>query len=447
MSVLDDGVLAGFTMHYSSLSESYDMNLVKFSEISAEEWNSKTTITLACDKLSGDIEQLVLDVNKSGGDCIIDVIEFNGDTNSDEDAKREFYTALASDSNVDIIALSNNGYSAMQDFGKMGLLTDLSPLMENSSVISKSDIFENVIELCTVNDKLVALPREAYLYTWIAPSSEVGTESGWSVEDALELIKSKPEGTQLVDWKTRSELLSECVSLNYSRFVNKNTGSCDFDNEDFKQLLELTALFPEEVVYGQEAGGTTDRYESLAKGQLLCSQICVNNVGDLQVYRTVFGEAATLVGFPTAEGNGSLLNFGTLVGITKNAEDPSTCFELLAPFFKTKEYKAGPSSVKPMPIRKDSFKNLMDSWAKSAGQDYYINENMGSIEIAPASQEDLDLIMNTFAGAAGVQNSVPADVMNIIQEEAASFYSGEKTADEVTPLIQSRVSIYLSETK
>ena len=34
---------------------------------------------------------------------------------------------------------------------------------------------------------------------------------------------------------------------------------------------------------------------------------------------------------------------------------------------------------------------------------------------------------------------------NIISEEAGAYYSGEKTLDEVTRIIQSRVSLYLSE--
>ena len=451
LGVLEDGTLAGFTKNWSSLSDCYEANLVRFSEVSAEEWNSKTTITLACDRLAGDVEQLVLNVNKNGGDYNIDVIEYSGSLSSDDESKKEFYTALASDPNVDIIALSEDGYSTMRDFGKMGLLTDLSPLMENSDVIKKSDVFENVIDLCTVNDKLVALPREAYLYTWVAPSWMVGTEPGWSVSDALELIKSKPEGTMLIDSKTRAEMLSDCLCLNYSRYMDINNGTCDFDNDDFKQLLTLTSLLPEETAFSEELSGGADRWESLAKGKILCSQTSINGTDELQVYKTVFGESATLIGFPAAEGNGSLLKFGTLVGITKNAEDASACFDLLSPFFKGKEYKPGPSKVIPMPIRKDSFDSLCESWRKSTGdkkrQGYYLNEAMGSVEIEGATQTDLDTVKNIFAGATGAYDSLPADVMNIIQEEAASFYSGEKTIDEITPLIQSRVSIYLSETK
>ena len=38
-------------------------------------------------------------------------------------------------------------------------------------------------------------------------------------------------------------------------------------------------------------------------------------------------------------------------------------------------------------------------------------------------------------------------IVNIIEEEAGAYYAGQKTAEEVADIIQSRVSIYLSETR
>lgn len=36
-------------------------------------------------------------------------------------------------------------------------------------------------------------------------------------------------------------------------------------------------------------------------------------------------------------------------------------------------------------------------------------------------------------------------IMAIITEEAEAFFKGQKTVDEVTPIIQSRVYVYVSE--
>ena len=39
------------------------------------------------------------------------------------------------------------------------------------------------------------------------------------------------------------------------------------------------------------------------------------------------------------------------------------------------------------------------------------------------------------------------DITNIINEEAAAYFSGQKSAEDVAKIIQSRMQVYLSETK
>lgn len=44
-----------------------------------------------------------------------------------------------------------------------------------------------------------------------------------------------------------------------------------------------------------------------------------------------------------------------------------------------------------------------------------------------------------------ISTNVDSDLLNIVLEEAAAFFAGDKTEDEVADLIQNRVSIYLGE--
>ena len=48
-----------------------------------------------------------------------------------------------------------------------------------------------------------------------------------------------------------------------------------------------------------------------------------------------------------------------------------------------------------------------------------------------------------------VKEISPVDnkILDIISEEVGAFYAGQKSADEVANIIQSRVSLYLSESK
>ena len=61
------------------------------------------------------------------------------------------------------------------------------------------------------------------------------------------------------------------------------------------------------------------------------------------------------------------------------------------------------------------------------------------------TQEQADSFKDYVNGATVVGN-YDSDIMEIVTEEAAAYFAGDKTADEVAKLIQNRVSIYLGET-
>ena len=68
------------------------------------------------------------------------------------------------------------------------------------------------------------------------------------------------------------------------------------------------------------------------------------------------------------------------------------------------------------------------------------------VEIQPATQEQVDEVKDLIANITAVDGAVSNDIMNIINEEAAGYFSGQKTAEQVAETIQSRVWVYLSET-
>ena len=83
------------------------------------------------------------------------------------------------------------------------------------------------------------------------------------------------------------------------------------------------------------------------------------------------------------------------------------------------------------------------------------NENGGGgwswgefdIEIQPATQADVDQVKDLVYNTTAVAGAVSDDITNIITEEAAAYFSGQKSAEDVAGIIQSRMQVYLSETK
>ena len=446
MGTLEDGTLVGFVNSYSYIEGKSKPDLVKFIEVTEAEFDDREVITIGCTMFYGELEELALEVNRKSSDYMVEVVELTSG-NSEmtyEESQNQFYTALASNTDIDMVFFSSDGMSHMLNFAKKGLLTDLTPLMEASGVVKKSDIFDNVVDACSMNGELYGLPTGMYVQTLIGKQSYVGSEAHWTVDEALELMKSKPEGTKFICDYTRDRLLTDLLELNYKKFVDLENGTCDFDNKGFKDILTLSNLCPEEMEY-TESGDIPDSWEELNSGKAACDVIYPTTGDILQVFRTIFNEDATFVGFPCAEGNGTTLQFPNVITITKNAKNPQACFDIVAPLFKVKEYKSNDGIMSTMPVRKDTFTNFTESWKMEPeiDTDYVLG---GELKVTPTSQEDIDAVRACVEGASGVVGSMPTEIKNIIFEEAKGFYSGEKTLDEVAPVIQSRVSMFLSET-
>ena len=445
-----EGTLVAYLNYYSNLTGDNVTELVKFNEVSKAEWGDKKILKLACDYLSPDLQELVIEANRKNADYMIDVVEYvqeDIDYENIDKAYEQYYTELAADDTIDMVVFNYSAYNSVYNFASKGLLTDLTPYMEANGTITKADIFDSVVSACTVDDRLVVLPTNCSVFTAMAKSSEVGANSGWSVSDAMKLMADKPEGTRLFEFTTREDALNTTMSLNYRKFIDIENGKCDLDNEEFRQILEYAGMYDEEIDFESYYANNIDEYEELGNGSVICTRLYLNNYDSIQANKAVFNDEVTLIGFPTTAGSGALLSFDSTIGITENCDDPQACFDMIAPLYRVKTYD-GMDSVYELSIRKDSFDNLAKAWKNpdNAGSTWYLGDSIGDVNIGPATDEEIEMVRSSIENASGVQNSVSSDIMAIIKEEASAYYSGEKKVEEVTPIIQSRVKMYLSET-
>ncbi len=67
-------------------------------------------------------------------------------------------------------------------------------------------------------------------------------------------------------------------------------------------------------------------------------------------------------------------------------------------------------------------------------------------EVKAATQEQIDAIRQLIDNAEPLA-SYNTQILSFINEEAAAYFSGQKSAKDVADVIQNRVSIYLSENR
>lgn len=68
------------------------------------------------------------------------------------------------------------------------------------------------------------------------------------------------------------------------------------------------------------------------------------------------------------------------------------------------------------------------------------------VEIKPASQEQVDMYTDLVNSTKKVQD-YDESLMEIVQEEAKTYFAGEKSLDETVKIIQNRIETYVNENK
>lgn len=446
--MLSDGNLAVLTQSYNYNSEESLCEIAVIKEIDASEAAKVTNLTLACISMDDDLEAKMIEYNKKHEDYHINVKEFyNSDSEVDyEDAMNSYVTAIASDPDIDIVVLNTmNTYSDVMNYAAKGLLIDLSEFLDSDAEINKDDFISSIVSAFEYDGKLVALPTGFGLQTVVGKASDVGEEPGWTLDEMKALLASKPEGTQLFYGRTRDWALEMCLNLGYRDFIDRENATCNFDTQEFADVLEFANMFPEEFEWKEDEDETV----LMNTGKVLLSEYYLSDFNQIQMYTEIFGDKLTYIGYPTTEGNGAMLSFSNAYGITKNCKEKEAAWELMREFFLPKDVNSEDDYYGyGFSIRKDDFDKFCENAMK---EDEFGGGSWGwgsfEVELKPATQEQVDEVKDLVNNTTAVSGSVSTDIMNIIKEEAAAYFSGQKSAEDVAGIIQSRMQVYLSETK
>ena len=109
-----------------------------------------------------------------------------------------------------------------------------------------------------------------------------------------------------------------------------------------------------------------------------------------------------------------------------------------------------------LPVLRSSFENSVKA---AMEKPYYLDENGNKVEyddtyyingeeiiLPPLTQEQVDQIVS-FVESVDKLAYYNEAVINIINEEAGAYFSGQKSAKDVAGIIQSRVQVYVNENR
>ncbi len=444
---------------YSEYDEESYINVVGgglFTKVNPADIPDKTVLVLGGSYIPSDMRKRVVEYNKASSTHRI-VLRDYSQYNSYDDymaGYNQMNNDIISGKMPDILIVDSYGMS-LENYISKGLLADIDALIAKDEELSGTEFVQNVFEACRVDGKLYEIIPSFNVRTYIGKTSIVGDRSGWTLDEAKQLLASMPEGTSLFGDMTRESFFSTVMQMRGSDFIDVSTGKCNFNSDEFIALMEFAKTLPEQMEEDYYEGDWYTAYESQYRENRTILSGCYISSMENMVYSIngSFGEDVTYVGFPNEGGQGSVIATNTSYAIAAGSADLDAVWEFMR-YYLTDEYQN--TLEWQLPVNRKRFDELAEKATKKPTYEdengvevednytYWINDE--ELILDPLTAEQLDRL-KSFVSSVTKRAYYNEDVMNIISEEMDAFYQGQKSAKDVAGIIQSRAQLFVNENR
>jgi hypothetical protein len=256
-------------------------------------------------------------------------------------------------------------------------------------------------------------------------------------------------------------MFSRLATLSFNEFIDYSTGSCDFENDNFKKILELSNT-QKSVDYQYDSEVSLP--ELLQTDQVLLNEVYISDMYSYIMYTKMFEEDAVLVGYPTGNGSkGVILECYNPYAIVATSKNKDVAWKFMESLYQyTPNENQGYYQFSALKAEmEDMYKEAMEKqysmdWMTG---EYEKDENGELIEIPKtswgydnwevdiyaATQEEVDTVKELIEMASPSNNYMDEKISEIILEEVEPYFLGKKSVEETMDVIQRRVDLYLGE--
>ena len=234
-------------------------------------------------------------------------------------------------------------------------------------------------------------------------------------------------------------------------FIDANSGKVQFDSPEFINLLEIVKAYS---VPDEEPNAVSSvPIDFNSQSAFLSGEYCFYEIpGDTpwlySACDNICGSSgATFTGYPSITGSGPLGNLAYSIGIVDNGKGADGCWAFLKSML-TEENQRNLTAT----ISGDSFRlnpilsSLLDEYIETStnGIDPGQTIDMFDQEAKPVTAEQAKEYRELIDGITMISQN-DREITGIILEEAAAYFNGQKTSEDVAQLIQNRVQTLVYE--
>lgn len=478
-AMLSDSRVAALMQDWSTDPTTYQ--LIVLHRVDASEIKEKKVLTLACMYLDWNLRSMIVEYNKTNDEYRINVVDYSEYATDDDynAGVTKLTTEIISGSVPDIFLTSN---LPIDKYAAKGVIADLNTFMDGGNGLSRDFFVPQVMSALEKDGKLYELPTSFSVQTAYALSSIASQYDTWNVAAVQDAMTQLQEGaTVFSDGWTKNTALSNCLSRNLSAFVDWTTGKCEFDSEAFQQLLAFCNSFPAEtsdgdgaIAYASSADIAVDdaMWDSdatrITNGKQLMSTIGMYSFDSYIWNVYAIRDKITFTGYPTEDGSGSSFELQMPMAISSVTKYPDAAWDFVCSIIKKMNTIDENNYYYGFPISQAAFDAEMTDimteqyqldengeqvdWDGDGEPDKAIRGSYETMEngetvykdVYALTQEDIDQILGVINSTRSVYD-YDQEILDIITDEVAAYFAGDKDVQTTANMIQSRVNLYVQE--
>lgn len=342
--------------------------------------------------------------------------------------------ALLSGNGPDIFEVSN---LPLEAYVSKTLLLNMDELIADDATLNKSDLQTNVLDVLKLNGGMYAIPSGFSLRAFVGDGDVLKNASfddkKWTWKEFEETSKKLGESGTERRYALANDppeiLLQEMVVDKYAEFVDKSAKKAKFDSPVFMEAMkQIKKMYDDKVMTSEPA-----------------------EIGKQMFYSTVLQSPADFIdGLHLFFSNPKLLQKPEQTGGTRIVTPSELAIRAKSPV-KEEAWKfiAYLLSTEGQSLQEREGFSLLKSVNEEQLNVIQEQVNNGTYKLsdgkaAKATDEEFmqfKQLINTADNYSGADGSV----LSIVGDEARSFFSEQKSVEEVAKLIQNRTTTYLNE--
>lgn len=352
-------------------------------------------------------------------------------------------TSLGNQLAMDI--MSGTGPDIIINGGQFGMLNDADYLLNLREYVNEnygsSDYFTNIFDAASDGDELFQVPVAFSVRGIVTDGSNVSDgQIGFTYDQYAEFVSGPCNGT---DPLGQGRLQFFINSLNCMSDLVITNDTVDYDVEAFRTLAEYTRDNVNEALMTDE----DDLY--IPDGERVARVVEIANISTY--FDAVKNGNIVFLGIPSYDGRGPIISAADTVAISAQTQAPEACREFIS-LLMGDDIQTLYGLMAGIPVNRSAFEiagqknvdarnRMREQITRIFSPEEYAQNGYNPNPMEYSVVDDFAVFVSELTGWYTNDGSINA----IIREEMPAYFEGQKTLEQVIPVLEDRIQTLLNE--